>query len=199
MFLKKISFFLILLAVSLLVSSLVSSLFGYNIWTNHMIGTHFLFFTLLGCCVYFIFKFSRSFYAYAAGIFLALLFAYQLSKSPYIIIGGFPSLILYALALFLSFTFILRHLWFNRAGHLRNVIFSLAAALSYTLVHVIVHLLLKVPIKGIMLLHNYLYGLLIMITLSTAFTLSELIFIRIDNMFFHQLDSKFDAPDDEED
>ena len=195
---KIIVFFMLLLAVAVLLCSLVSSFMNYKIWDINNFGFQFLYFSLLGSIVYFTLRNLRLFDAVAISIILALRFAYIMSKTSLIQqFGSLLNLIFYSASLFTVFTLIFRFVWFNNAGYLKNIVFSLAAAFSYTAVHFVTHLLLGLSVKSNIIMNYFMNGFLIMITLSFAFSITELIFSKIDPIFFQQPGSSGEDDDEE--
>jgi len=193
---KKLVFYILTFAIAILMCGLISTLMNYNIFDINDFGFQFLYFSIVGCIVFWALQKMRLFDTAAISIFLALIFAYLLSRTDLIKpFGGFINLVIYSSALFLVFTLIFKGLWFNNAGYLRNIVFSLAAAFGYTAVHAVAHLLLKMDLPGSIMLRYFTNGFLIMITLSFAFSISELIITKIDPIFFQQPGT----PDDEDD
>jgi hypothetical protein len=195
---RKFVFFILLLAVSVLLCSLVSSLMKYKILDINDFGFQFLFYSILGSIIYFALSNLRLFDSVAISVFLALIFAFILRRTSLILqFGSFLNLILYAVSLFAAYTLIFRFLWFNNAGYLRNIVFSLASAFVYTLVHLVTHLLLGLSATSSVFLRYFTNGFLMMITLSFAFSITELIFTKIDPIFF--LSPGATGEEDEED
>ena len=198
---KKIVLFMLLLAVSVLLCALISSFMRYKFWDINDFGFQFLYFSLLGSIVYFTLKNLRLFDAFIISIFLALIFAFIMRRTSLIQeFGSFLNLIIYSASLFAAYTLIFRFFWLNSAGYLKNIVFSLASAFGYTMVHFVTHLLLGLSVKSDIIINYFMNGFLIMITLSFAFSITELIFSKIDSIFFQQpkLSGKEDDEEGEE-
>ena len=180
---QKIIFFILLLVVSLFLSAIVSSFLNYNILNIHQLGFQFVIFSILGSFVYFTSKYLRVIDSIIVVMFLSVLYALILKKTSMLIkMGGFLPLILYALFLFLVYMIIFKLIWFWKIRFLRNLTFSVLASFGYTLVHIIVHLILKTPIMSQFITMYFTNSFIIMLTISTSFSIVEFMMIKIENL-----------------
>lgn len=184
MFIKKIILLMLLLAVTLSLSFLIGSIYDENIFDINEFGFQFLTFSVLGSFVYFSFINLKKYDLVLIVIFISATYVLLLNKTLFVNeMGGLKYFIIYSLLLFSVFTVIFSFTWF-RFKYVRNILFSILEATGYVLVHLILHLLIKRPIKSQYILIYFLNGLKIMITLGVSFSIVEFIYSKLEELFF---------------
>ncbi len=182
-FIKIIHFF-ILLAATLFLSVVVASFLGYTMLDIHQLGFQFTIFAILGTFVYFTTKYLKFIDTLIVVFALSIIYSFILKKTTMLNqLGSFTFLCLYSFSLFLVFTLIFRSIWNSSIRYLRNLFFSILAAVSYTMVHIAVHLLLGKPLIGQFVVRYFTNAFVIMITISTGFVLTEFIISKIEVMW----------------
>ena len=181
-FIKIIHFF-ILLAATLFISVVVALFLGYNMLNIHQLGFQFTIFAILGTFVYFTTKYLKFIDTLIVVFALSIIYSFILKKTTLLNqLGSFTFLCLYSFALFLVFTLIFRSIWHSSIRYLRNLFFSIIAAVGYTVVHIAVHLLLGKPLIGQFIVRYFTNAFVIMLTVSTGFVLTEFIISKIEAM-----------------
>lgn len=179
-FIKIIHFFILLVA-TLFLSVVVTSFLGYNMLNIHQLGFQFTIFAILGTFVYFTTKYLKFIDTLIVVFALSIIYSFILKKTTLLNqLGSFTFLCLYSFALFLVFTLIFRSIWHSGIRYLRNLFFSIIAAVGYTVVHIAVHLLLGKPLIGQFIVRYFTNAFVIMITISTGFVLTEFIISKIE-------------------
>ena len=179
-FIKIIHFF-ILLVTTLFLSVVVALFLGYNMLNIHQLGFQFTIFAILGTFVYFTTKYLKFIDTLIVVFALSIIYSFILKKTTLLNqLGNFTFLCLYSFALFLVFTFIFRLIWNSSIRYLRNLFFSIIAAVGYTVVHIAVHLLLGKSLIGQFIVRYFTNAFVIMITISTGFVLTEFIISKIE-------------------
>ena len=179
-FIKIIHFFILLVA-TLFISVVVALFLGYNMLNIHQLGFQFTIFAILGTFVYFTTKYLKFIDTLIVVFTLSIIYSFILKKTTLLNqLGNFTFLCLYSFALFLVFTFIFRLIWNSSIRYLRNLFFSIIAAVGYTVVHIAVHLLLGKPLIGQFIVRYFTNAFVIMITISTGFVLTEFIISKIE-------------------
>ena len=181
-FIKIIHFFILLVA-TLFLSVVVTSFLEYNMLDIHQLGFQFTIFAILGTFVYFTTKYLKLTDTLIVVFALSIIYSFILKKTTMLSqLGNFTFLCMYSFALFLVFTFIFRLIWNSSIRYLRNLFFSILAAVGYTIVHIAVHLLLGKPLIGQFIVRYFTNAFVIMLTISTGFVLTEFIISKIEVM-----------------
>jgi hypothetical protein len=181
---KKIVFLILLLIVTISISIIVGSVFDENIFIINTIGFWFLIYSILGSFIFFCSKYLKTFDIFIVVLFISSLFAFLLRRySLKDEVGGIFQLLIYAFLLFTIYAVIFKFTWF-RFKYVRNITFSILEAIGYVLVHLILHIIIKSPIKGQIILYYFLNGLKIMITLGVSFSIVEFIYSKLEELFF---------------
>ncbi len=179
-FIKIIHFF-ILLVTTLFLSVVVALFLGYNMLDIHQLGFQFTIFAILGSFVYFTTKYLKLTDTLIVVFALSIIYSFILKKTTMLnLIGNFTFLCMYSFALFLMFAFIFRSIWNSSIRYLRNLFFSIIAAVGYTVVHIAVHLLLGKPLIGQFIVRYFANAFVIMLTISAGFVLTEFIISKIE-------------------
>ena len=181
---QKIIFLVLLLVVTIAISIIVGSVFDENIFNINEFGFQFLIYSILGSFIFFSSKYLRTFDMLIVVLFISSLFAFLLRRTSMITqVGGLPQLLFYSFLLFTIYAVIFKFTWF-RFKYIRNITFSILEAIGYVLVHLVLHIIIKSPIKGQIILYYFLNGLKIMITLGVSFSIVEFINSKLDELFF---------------
>ena len=181
-FIKIIHFFILLVA-TLFLSVVVTSFLEYNMLDIHQLGFQFTIFAILGTFVYFTTKYLKLTDTLIVVFALSIIYSFILKKTTMLSqLGNFTFLCMYSFALFLVFTFIFRLIWNSSIRYLRNLFFSILAAVGYTIVHIAVHLLLGKNLIGQFIVRYFTNAFVIMLTISTGFALTEFIISKIEVM-----------------
>ena len=181
---QKIIFLVLLLVVTIAISVFVGSVFGENIFNINEFGFQFLIFSLLGSFVFFTVKYLRNVDTFIVVLFISSIFAFLLRRTSMIDqVGGLSQLFIYTFLLFAVYSLIFKLTWF-RFKYIRNITFSILEAIGYVLVHLILHIIIKSPIKGQIILYYFFNGLKIMITLGVSFSIVEFINSKLEELFF---------------
>ncbi len=182
---QKIVFLILLLVITFFVSIIVCSVLDHEIFNIQDFGFQFIIFSILGSFIYFASLHLKFFDSLLISIFFAIIFAFILKKTTmFITFGGIIPLLIYTVLLFIVYAIIFRSIWFSVSRYLRNIMFSIVASCGYCLVHVVVHIFLRIPLKGEFILYYFINGLKLMVTLSVSFSLAELAMTKLDNLFF---------------
>ena len=181
---QKIIFLVLLLIVTISISIIVGSVFDENIFNINEFGFQFLIYSILGSFIFFCSKYLRTSDMLIVVLFISSLFAFLLRRTSMIDqVGGLSQLLIYTFLLFATYSLIFKFTWF-KFKYLRNITFSILEALGYVLVHLILHIIIKSPIKGQIILYYFLNGLKIMITLGVSFSIVEFISSKLEDFFF---------------
>ena len=181
---QKIIFLVLLLIVTISISIIVGSVFDENIFNINEFGFQFLIYSILGSFIFFSSKYLRTFDMIIVVLFISSLFAFLLRRTSMITqVGGLPQLLFYSFLLFTIYAFIFKFTWF-RFKYVRNITFSILEAIGYVLVHLILHIIIKNPINGQIILYYFLNGLKIMLTLGVSFSIVEFINSKLEELFF---------------
>lgn len=179
-FIKIIHFFILLVA-TLFLSVVVALFLGYNMLDIHQLGFQFTIFAILGTFVYFTTKYLKLTDTLIVVFALSIIYSFILKKTTMLTqLGSFTFLCLYSFALFLVFALIFRLIWNSSIRYLRNLFFSILAAVGYTIVHIAIHLLLGKPLIGQFIVRYFTNAFVIMLTISTGFVLTEFIISKIE-------------------
>jgi hypothetical protein len=147
----------------------------------HQLGFQFTIFAILGSFVYFTTKYLKLTDTLIVVFALSIIYSFILKKTTMLnLIGNFTFLCMYSFALFLMFAFIFRSIWNSSIRYLRNLFFSIIAAVGYTVVHIAVHLLLGKPLIGQFIVRYFANAFVIMLTISAGFVLTEFIISKIE-------------------
>ena len=197
-FIKIIHFFILLVA-NLFLSVVVALFLGYNMLNIHQLGFQFTIFAILGTFVYFTTKYLKFIDTLIVVFALSIIYSFILKKTTLLNqLGSFTFLCLYSFALFLVFALIFRSIWNSNIRYLRNLFFSIIAAVGYTVVHIAVHLLLGKTLIGQFVVRYFTNAFVIMITISAGFVLTEFIISKIEAMLKTPERIKPKDDDDEE-
>ena len=181
---QKIIFLVLLLVVTISISIIVGSIFDENIFNINEFGFQLLIYSILGSFIFFCSKYLRTFDMFIAVLFISSLFAFLIRKTSLNAqVGGVFQLLIYAFMLFTVYTLIFKFTWF-KFKYIRNITFSIIEAIGYVLVHLVLHIIIKSPIKGSFILIYFLNGLKIMIVLGVSFSIVEFINSKLETMFF---------------
>ena len=181
---QKIIFLVLLLIVTISISIIVGSVFDENIFNINEFGFQFLIYSILGSFIFFSSKYLRTLDMLIVVLFISSLFAFLLRRTSMITqVGGLSQLFIYAFLLFASYALIFKLTWF-RFKYLRNITFSILEAFGYVFAHLILHIIIKSPIKGQIILYYFLNGLKIMITLGVSFSIVEFINSKLEELLF---------------
>ena len=181
---QKIIFLILLLIVTISISIIVGSVFDENIFNINGFGFQFLIYSILGSFIFFSSKYLRTFDMIIVVLFISSLFTFLLRRTSMITqVGGLPQLLFYSFLLFTIYAVIFKFTWF-RFKYVRNITFSILEAIGYVLAHLILHIIIKSPIKGQIILYYFLNGLKIMITLGVSFSIVEFINSKLEELFF---------------
>ena len=181
---QKIIFLILLLIVTISISIIVGSVFDENIFNINEFGFQFLIYSILGSFIFFSSKYLRTFDMLIVVLFISSLFAFLLRRTSMITqVGGLSQLLIYSFLLFITYSLIFKFTWF-RFKYVRNITFSILEAIGYVLVHLILHIIIKSPITGQIILYYFLNGLKIMITLGVSFSIVEFINSKLEELFF---------------
>ncbi len=181
---QKIVFLILLLAITISISFIVGKIFDENIFNINEFGFQFLMFSILGSFIYFSSKYLKYFDMFIIILFISSLFAFLLRRTSLNAqVGGLFQLFIYAFLLFTVYAVIFKFTWF-RFKYIRNIKFSILEATGYVLVHLVLHIIIKSPIKGQIMLYYFLNGLKIMITLGVSFGIVEFLNSKLETMFF---------------
>jgi len=182
---QKVVFLLLFLVVSFFISSVVCFLLKYQLLSINNLGFQFTMFSIAGSFIYFCLRYLKLLDAFLTALFLGFIYAYILKRTTMMNdFGGLVPLAIYTSSLFLVFMLIFKMMWLNKQSHLRNLTFSIVSALGYTAVHLAVHAIIKKPIQSNFITTYFMNGLMIMITLSLAFSLADFIMKKLDETFF---------------
>lgn len=183
MFFKKMIFLLLLLTITVFLSFLIGSLFDENIFEINSFGFHFLVFSVLGSLVYFSYKYFKKYDQIIIVIFVAAIYGLLMRKTNFAEeIGSITRLGVYALLLFSIYTAIFNFTWF-KIKYLRNILFSILEALGFVIAHLLIHVIIKRPIRSQFIIIYFLNGLKIMITLGVSFSLVEFLYSKLEELF----------------
>jgi len=181
--LKKLLFLVLLLASSFIFGLIFTNILKLNMFDKNSLGFQYLFFTFLFSFVYFALRYLRSLDAYLIAIFLGLIYAYLINKTSLAYkFEAFWQIIIYAVMLFVSLTAIFNFTWFYIKA-IRNITFSILSSFSYALVHVLVSIFLKIPITGRLLLAYFKNGFMLLLVISFAISIAEIVYSGILNFF----------------
>ena len=181
---QKIIFLVLLLLVTISISIIVGSVFDENIFNINEFGFQFLIYAILGSFIYFISKYLRTFDMIIVVLFISSLFAFLLKRTSMITqVGGLSQLLFYSFQLFTIYAVIFKFTWF-RLKYIRNITFSILEAIGYVFAHLILHIIIKSPITGQIILYYFLNGLKIMITLGVSFSIVEFVNSKLEELFF---------------
>ncbi len=181
---QKIIFLILLLIVTISISIIVGSVFDENIFNINGFGFQFLIYSILGSFIFFSSKYLRTFDMLIVVLFISSLFAFLLRRTSMITqVGGLPQLLFYSFLLFTIYALIFKFTWF-RFKYVRNITFSILEAIGYVLAHIVLHIIVKSPIAGQIILYYFLNGLKIMITLGVSFSIVEFINSKLEELFF---------------
>jgi len=184
MLFKKIILLLLLLVVTISLSFLIGSLFEENIFNINSFGFYYLVFSVLGSFVYFSFKYLKKYDQIIIVIFTAATYGLLMRKTNFAEeLGSITRLGFYALLLFSIYTIIFNYTWY-RLKYLRNILFSIFEALGFVLAHLIIHVMIKRPIRSQFILIYFLNGLKVMIALGASFSIVEFLFAKLEDLFF---------------
>lgn len=179
-FIKIIHFFILLVA-TLFLSVVVTMFLGYNMLDIHQLGFQFTIFAILGTFIYFTTKYLKLTDTLIVVFALSIVYSFILKKTTMLTqLGSFIFLCLYSFALFLVFALIFRLIWNSSIRYLKNLFFSILAAVGYTIVHIAVHLLLGKTFIGQFIVRYFTNAFVIMLTISTGFVLTEFIISKIE-------------------
>jgi signal transduction histidine kinase len=149
----------------------------------HQLGFQFTIFAILGTFVYFTTKYLKLTDTLIVVFALSIIYSFILKKTTMLSqLGSFTFLCLYSFALFLVFALTFRLIWNSSIRYLRNLFFSILAAMGYTIVHIAVHLLLGKTLVGQFIVRYFTNAFVIMLTISTGFVLTEFIISKIEAM-----------------
>lgn len=181
---QKIIFLVLLLIVTISISIIVGSVFDENIFNINEFGFQFLIYSILGSFIFFSSKYLRTLDMLIVVLFISSLFAFLLRRTSMIDqVGGLFQLLIYSFLLFTIYAVIFKFTWF-RLKYIRNITFSILEAIGYVFAHLVLHIIIKSPIKGQIFLYYFLNGLKIMITLGVSFSIVEFINSKLETMFF---------------
>ncbi len=181
---QKIIFLILLLIVTISISIIVGSVFDENIFNINGFGFQFLIYSILGSFIFFSSKYLRTFDKIIVVLFISSLFTFLLRRTSMITqVGGLPQLLFYSFLLFTIYAVIFKFTWF-RFKYVRNITFSILEAIGYVFVHLVLHIIIKSPITGQIILYYFLNGLKIMITLGVSFSIVEFINSKLEELFF---------------
>ncbi len=181
---QKFIFIVLLLAITISISFIVGTIFDENIFNVNEFGFQLLIYSILGSFIFFCSKYLRTLDMFIVILFISSLFAFLIrNTSLNAQVGGLFQLFIYAFMLFTVYSLIFKYTWF-RFKYIRNITFSILEAIGYVIVHLVLHIIIKSPIKGSFILIYFLNGLKIMITLGVSFGIVEFINSKLEIMFF---------------
>lgn len=192
--------FILLLICSIALSLIVGMILDLSIFNVHGFGFQYVMFAVLGSFVYLSYKFLRYLDTLMIVVGISGIFTFFLKDTTLLSqMGGFIQLYFYIFFLFLIFSLAL--LWFNKVNYLRSLIFGIIASLGYTVLHLIIHLLIKREILAAHISQYFVNAFVIMITIGASFSLVDFIMIKIKKKFLDVPDKiimdKSDEPDDQ--
>ncbi|MCF7858739.1 MAG: hypothetical protein K9N07_05370 [Candidatus Cloacimonetes bacterium] len=181
---KNIVFLVLLLIITISVSYFVGIIFDQNIFNISEFGFQLLMFSIVGSFIFFVTKYLRNIDLFITIIVAATFFTLILKNSSWLtIFGGILQLFLYIFMLFAVYAILFRLSWF-KFKYIRNIAFSIIEASGFLIVHIIIHLVLHKPIKSSFIMVYFINGIKIMLTLGVSFGIVELVFAKLNKLFF---------------
>lgn len=187
MIMYKILQLFVSLIFSLFLALLASFILGLKLFDTHDLGFQILYFSLLGSLIHFAAKNLHFLISLLILVLGAVALAFLLEKTS--LFEQFDSrliLLFYCLLLSFSFWLIFLICWHNKSRYLKGLIFSITASFGYTIIHIIFHVFLQMPLTGSLFLAYFSNGLMLMLIVSLALNLSEITLRMMGRTFFDQ-------------
>jgi len=176
-------FLIILIAIVIIISYFFCTLKGMEFlsWKNYQFSA----FIFLGIVIYSTSKFFRLIDSISAVFFLSILNSYFLLKTPVSDkLHGFFYLFVYSVILFYLIFLSFKFIWYNnKIRRLRNIIFSITSAISYTFIRYISDIISQNKLNYEIIKQYFIYSFLIWLIISFSFSLTEIIFAQLENIW----------------
>lgn len=181
---KKILFLILTLVISILLSLAVGLIIKADIFNIHEFGFQLLMFSIVGSVLYFTLKYLHIKNTITALVLLTLIFTFLYKNTTIMqVVGNLQILFFYLLLLFISLMIVLKFILFNdKFTVMRNLSFSIFSAVAYTAVHIVINIIIGTKISGSLFLSYFKNGFVIMVTLGVAFTVSEIVFAKLESI-----------------